>query len=377
MFKPIAGGHGGSHRSAQLCEILLENGHEIVDLTADPASLSPSRLMFIDIARDIWTSFSVRWWALLRGYSFSEAISTVRSWVYACRSYEDVMRPHCGRSVLLWEDSRDFLPLLAARRLGIPVVAVPQNIESLVRGQRFFLAEFSALDAFSLESKMISMASCVFTISREEQWLLAHQGIEAHYLPYVPVSETRNELMEVRRRREKAELSDTILVLGTVNNPPTRRGIERLARSYNEWHERVKLGDLVIVGYGADALRDDDAFRSPGIQIAGHASTEQLSLLMSQARCAIVYQPDGTGALTRIPELLLAGVPTLCNPIAARSAFDQDIIIYEDIDDVWRLVLCEMRPPRPPPSVDLFAQRFVEAISTSTCDRKYSLERRK
>jgi len=41
--------------------------------------------------------------------------------------------------------------------------------------------------------------------------------------------------------------------------------------------------------------------------------------LLADTRGCIVYQENGSGALTKIPELLIAGVPVIINSHAARS----------------------------------------------------------
>ena len=54
---------------------------------------------------------------------------------------------------------------------------------------------------------------------------------------------------------------------------------------------------------------------------------------MVRAQLALCFQPGATGALTRIPDLLLAGIPVIANSIAARSYYNlPGVRVVENID---------------------------------------------
>jgi hypothetical protein len=69
---------------------------------------------------------------------------------------------------------------------------------------------------------------------------------------------------------------------------------------------------------------------------------------MASSEKAVVFQTRGSGALTRIPELLLAGLPVICNPHAARSAQQYDGVEIFDTDEEL-VSLLNARAPMPVP----------------------------
>ena len=53
----------------------------------------------------------------------------------------------------------------------------------------------------------------------------------------------------------------------------------------------------------------------------------------------IIYQPPTTGALTRIPEMLLAGIPVYANFDAARNYFNVDgVIQYHSFEELLNVL---------------------------------------
>ena len=85
------------------------------------------------------------------------------------------------------------------------------------------------------------------------------------------------------------------------------------------------------------------------IKIHGRLEAAELCDLLASSEKAVVFQTRGSGALTRIPELLLAGLPVICNPHAARSAQHYDGVEIFDTDEELVSLLNTRAPiPRPP-----------------------------
>ena len=57
----------------------------------------------------------------------------------------------------------------------------------------------------------------------------------------------------------------------------------------------------------------------PRIEVRGEVADAELDEILAETKGCIVYQDNGSGALTKIPELLTAGVPVIINSHAARS----------------------------------------------------------
>ena len=58
---------------------------------------------------------------------------------------------------------------------------------------------------------------------------------------------------------------------------------------------------------------------SRGIAFLGSLSNEQLDSILCRVKACLCYQERGAGALTKICEMLVAGVPVAANTVAARS----------------------------------------------------------
>jgi glycosyltransferase involved in cell wall biosynthesis len=216
--------------------------------------------------------------------------------------------------VILWEPRGGVQPRAKAiRDLSRPVLALPQNIESLVapfigsagnRGWHRFRGELEALSA----------CAGVLTISREEQWLLGSIGVPAEYLPYVPSTARRQWLGNIRRLRETCT-QDSILVLGTQSNEPTRRGVGEIVEALagRKGQQRV-----VVVGVGSDVSLAPTGSNSE-IQNVGFLSDEDLLNELSRASVALVWQPATSGWPTRLVELPECGIPVIANRGALRG----------------------------------------------------------
>ena len=90
--------------------------------------------------------------------------------------------------------------------------------------------------------------------------------------------------------------------------------------------------DLLVAGYGTESLIK---VSHPNISFLGTLSTEEIEKMLIEIDGIIIYQPPTTGALTRIPEMLLAGVPVFANFDAARNFFGvSGITLYTSFNDL-------------------------------------------
>jgi hypothetical protein len=170
-------------------------------------------------------------------------------------------------------------------------------------------------ELFAYELGLLAQCRAAVTISSEEAFLLRNLGMTVEFLPYYPPSTIEEQLLAIRQRRTLTDKMDFIL-LGSACNPPTREGMTRFLAA---WRTMGGLpGErLYVVGYGTDMLRDASGIS--GIEFRGAITDQELAELLGRVRGGIVYQEEGAGALTRIGEFLLAGVPVLANSHALRS----------------------------------------------------------
>jgi hypothetical protein len=71
----------------------------------------------------------------------------------------------------------------------------------------------------------------------------------------------------------------------------------------------------------------------------------------------------GAGAVTRIPEALLAGIPVIANRNAARDQPETPgVHVYEDAAEFAELVRARLPYPPPPPEPVAAQRRFTEQL---------------
>ena len=319
---------GGSKRSVQIRELLQAHGIQFID---DPFATPRN------ISR--WTLFkwSMRAVCFIHKHyprrnikSLSRYLSLIR--YYALR-IPIVFDKYKDQDVdFLWENTnnRDLLYLMKAT--GHRVIALPHNLESLV--------ESKSVSALGEEIDNLKHCDAVFAISKEETWLLRLLGINASYLPYYPPVEVESFLLSIRHRREQRQPNSRkkFTLLGSATNLPTRAGMQSLIDFFS--NHNIPF-DLFVAGYGTESLA---TVCHPHISFLGTLSNDELEKLLIDVDGIIIYQPPTTGALTRIPEMLIAGIPAFTNFDAARNYHSiKDIIQYQSLDGLIAL-LADYKP---------------------------------
>ena len=349
---------GGSRRTRQLETMLRAGGFDVQDLGRTKVRRPPLVRSFLEGVR-AWRQLGFRCRRLLTtapagNWRFLKECSL--AWQGATEELGGL--PPGSR--ILWENTWNPLVAFAAARLGHHVVAAPHNLEMLVASQHSAFYACGRVPPFQAEIRALARASRVFTISREEEWLLSLFGVAATYLPYIPVGEVRECLLDVRRHRP-ALTGGPFLVFGTARNPPTRQGMERLAALLAQLDLPADIR-FVVAGHGTGELAQ--SFPAPRFSVRGSLGEAELHDLLASARALIVHQDQGTGALTRIPEMLTAGVPVIASAIAARSAYDlAGVYTYCDrlgLGDLLRRDLAMPPAPSMPAGVEeLFRQAWA------------------
>lgn len=232
-------------------------------------------------------------------------------------------------TLALVDDPIYFEPILRRlKQAGVKVVGVCHNIESL---SGFQVAPGKQQKLLNRELVLLAECDLVITISREETFLLHNLGVATCYFPYFPAEEIRDRLVKVRSRRHGTVMRD-VLMVGTAGNVATRQGMKHAIRS---WHEK-KLSqpgrELLVAGYGTETLATCE---TDGVRFLGPLSDQELDKLLGTVKACLCYQEQASGALTRIPEMLVAGVPVLANSHAARSYYNlAGVSEFSDFDEL-------------------------------------------
>jgi len=322
IFESSSTGHGGNRRTAQVEELVTQAGLETCYIKESLTNRIDRYLGGL---------------GFLAKYKFK--VNPSYQAVSYCgrhyKTYRDYFHHYNGTKLLLWENTGNYVAPYVAKDAGFNIIALPHNLEALVPGHRDAFTYRFLPDSFENEVKHLAKADSVFCISREEQWLLRLRGIEADYLPYYPPQPILLNLLELRKQRGHAS-PHRFLILGTAYNPPTRIGmIEQI-----QWLKKINQSFNFIVdiaGYGTETLKeycDDERF-----VLHGAIDTDKLNYLLTSVKAVLVHQKAGVGALTRIPEMLIAGVPVIANANACRSAFDYaGVYCYDDSQELAELM---------------------------------------
>jgi len=236
-----------------------------------------------------------------------------------------------GIDMAIMDDPLYFLPLFRKlRRLRIPVIASCQNIETLATHQ---VKKKWALDFFKEELEIFSQCRLVITVSREEDVLLNNLGISSLYLPYYPGKPLKERFLAVRENRGKTG-KDGFLVIGNAGNLQTRKGMETLGRYWQENQLEAVGGKLLLGGFQSNGFFTPGHFGS-SVEFLGALPNDTLDSILTRVKAVICYQENGAGALTRICEMLMAGVPVLANSYAARSYYNmKGVVEYRELDEL-------------------------------------------
>lgn len=203
-----------------------------------------------------------------------------------------------------------------ATRRSLRIIALPHNIEALIPHHfPIHIDVDKAGPALATELRWLARTAAVWTIGRLDQELFQLFGIAADLLPYAPPQTRAAELLQIRARRAAAPGAH-LLILGTAHNPPTRAGMVEQMAMLQQLAGFTALPPVVVAGYGTEALADTPV---PGVSFLGSRSWTELQQLLVDAQALWVHQAPMSGALTRIPEALVAGVPVLANGWAARG----------------------------------------------------------
>ena len=361
-FKSNPFGDGGDKRSAQIREILIENQLDYIDeVFALPKNLSVWELPILIVRSVLFVLVNFSWKEIRNPQNLFELVKSValRLPLIADKyRLEDVL--------FLWEStvSGNFSYPYLFKSVGKPIIALPHNLESLVPTQNDVLTAKISPDWFPQEIKRLAMCDAVFTIAREECWLLKLFGLNAFYLPYYPPREAESLFLDIREKRKnrtKENSTKQFLLIGSASNPPTFQGMKQIIELFNG----MRVGSVLNVGgYNSEILKPFIQ-NHDNIQLYGTLNNEMLIKFLIEADAVIIHQQATTGALTRIPEMLIAGIPVIINADAARSFYNVNgVVLYESISQLPEVIYSfRLFVPEIYPKPEIYANQFINEIN--------------
>lgn len=320
-------GDGGSKRSVQIKEYWQGKGTNFVDENFElPKKYSLIQAIKWCLRAILFISKYIGW----RTYPcFIDKYKAVLT--YALR-LPVIYDKYKGESVtFLWEYTQDIAPLYLMKAAGAKIIAYPHNLESLVPTQGDTITHKLAPYWLYEEVERLKMCDEVWAISKEETWLLQLFGVNAKYFPYYPPKGAETEFLKIKTARvAHNRVSNEYLILGSATNPPTRMGMQDLV---NFFGSKSELSYTIHVGgYKSETL---DYVDNPNVVYHGTMSNDDLFDLLVRVDGIIINQPTTSGALTRIVENRIAGIPVYANFGAARDFYNlPDVHVYESFDDL-------------------------------------------
>lgn len=324
-------GDGGSKRSVQIKEYWQDKGVNFIDEKFElPIKYSLMQAMKWCLRAVVFITKNVGWRTYPRCIDKYRAILT-----YALR-LPVIFDKYKGEGVtFLWEYTQDIGPLYLMKAAGAKIIAYPHNLESLVPTQYDNTTHKLAPFWLYEEVERLKMCDEVWAISKEETWLLQLFGINAKYFPYYPPKSAETEFLNIKTARttQKKE-SKEFLILGSATNPPTRMGMQELI---NFFGSKSNLSYTIhIGGYKSETLK---YINNTNIVYHGTMSNDDLFDLLVRVDGIIINQPTTSGALTRIVENRIAGIPVYANFGAARDFYNlPDVYVYDTFEELDKML---------------------------------------
>lgn len=236
----------------------------------------------------------------------------------------------------LWENTHDVASLYLMKAAGTKIIGCPHNLESLVPTQCDPITHKQAPYWLYDEIERLKLCDEVWAISKEETWLLQVFGVNAIYYPYYPPKVVEQELLEIKRHRaQRHNAKKQYLILGSATNPPTRMGMQNLIDYFDKQKDIKYI--IHIAGYNTETL---NVPQGSAIINHGTVSDEELRDLSINTDGIIIYQPATSGALTRIVENRIAGIPIYANFGAARDYHNlPDVHVYASMEELNEMLL--------------------------------------
>jgi hypothetical protein len=323
--------NGGCRRTLQVAECVRRLGIDVELVGRDGAG---------KVMRHLWGL------NLLLGYRFPMLPTRRRlsNGGFELSILTHALKSHQGPRIVIWETTPNLMVPRVAKHLGFKVLGLPQNLELMKPNFEEFFTARRGPAAVRREVTELSRCAAVVAISREEQWYLNLQGVNASFLPYFPPASYVPELVELRRLRAETQ-KNGFLIIGTTLYPPTFDSMRAQLR-YLQDNGISKRHAFIVAGWGTERFKGQV---DSGIEIRGAVSQEDLWQLLKSVKGVVLQDLPSTGVLTRIPDFLVAGIPIIANEIASRSAWAYPgLHTYANIGELENLLDRDLStPPRP------------------------------
>jgi hypothetical protein len=152
-------------------------------------------------------------------------------------------------------------------------------------------------------------------LSKVETGLVHAAGLSASYLPYYPVGKSVDILAKIRAQRDTQHIKTGLFVVNGNNIDQNRMSLDVFIKRLSA--EGLPSGAKIVI-VGTDRRPASlEAANQPGIIFKGYLPQNEFDALMAKANAVLVPQSCGFGCLTRVPDMLCAGIPVIADTMVA------------------------------------------------------------
>jgi hypothetical protein len=210
-------------------------------------------------------------------------------------------------------------------------------------------------------------------LSRVESGFAMAAGLSSAYVPYYPIGDAEESLMRIRELRTKNTVNRGLFLITGGGNSQNRLALEQFLMRLDG--KDIPRGAVIVIVGNSERPKNLDRHIDGRVQFRGRVPLSDLQALLIEARAVLVPQSCGFGCMTRVPDMLCAGIPVVADEIVANSTGEIAGVDYvQDITGGWAASLDKaMRGPLFFSSIDYENwQRSARATVFSELERTCS-----
>lgn len=210
----------------------------------------------------------------------------------------------------------------------------PHNIEFTVKQKNKFYCSSSYL--FEVEKRVFKSANKNYCISDLDRNIInLFNPNNSNLFKFYPASKDLNKFKNIQKLR-LTSTKDIILLLGTIHNEPTKKGIESFLNNNDLVNTFSKIGKICVAGIGTENL-----ICSNKINLLGSISDNNLFSKLVSTKFLIINQPPTSGFLTKIIEMNLCNIPQVVtsNYSQAKNLENYGVFVINKPSDISKINL--------------------------------------
>jgi hypothetical protein len=327
-FDPVPVGHGGNHRAYQILHDLHEvaGASELIHLSYAQWRRDRLRTAAAGSGAGPLARIAARLRTVARGVGGSTAkpeasrVATRYCGPAFVAHYERFLAGVDAPGLCVVEHPSFARLSDINRRRGIATIVCPQNIESFDQAacRDDPRAAERAAPEFGAEYRLLAGCDARLFMSGAEAQVFEGLGLPAEIYGYLPVGQVRHACLRLaERRRGRQQAGGPLIVLGSGGHQTTRRSLEWFVANAASRGLPADAAVTVVGSSTEELLPVGHAVT--GLELRGWAEQQALEHLLEHAAAVLVPQQTGFGTLTKLPELLLAGIPVIASRHALRA----------------------------------------------------------